>query len=200
MSKYTYNAQPDPYCYPGSDVLINNFGIKNAAELEAVERELTLNRLGELMHKPVTGRFGFTHLKKIHKAIFGDLYEWAGQPRKHGFISKGQTIFCNAGFIDNEAKRVFDKLTIEDYKLRNLDFNIFVERLVYYSSEINALHPFKEGNGRTLREFIRQLAAYNGYSTRWQLVPPEVLLNADIHSFYKQYDPLINAYSQILKK
>jgi cell filamentation protein len=145
MSKYTYNARPDPYCYSDSDVLINNFGIKNAAELEAVERELTLNRLGELMQKPVTGRFGFTHLKKIHKAIFGDLYEWAGQPRKHGFISKGQTIFCNASFIDKEAKRIFDKLTTDDNKLRNLDFNHFVEKLVYYSSEINVLHPFREG-------------------------------------------------------
>ena len=199
MSKYTYNAQPDPYCYPNSNVLINIFGIKNAAELDAVERELTLNRLGEFLHKPVSGRFGFTHLKKIHKAIFGDLYEWAGQPRKHGFISKGQTIFCNAGFIDNEAKRIFDELA-SDNKLRNLDFNQFVDRLVYYSSEINVLHPFREGNGRTLREFIRQLAAINGYSIRWQLVPPDVLLKADINAFYKQYDPLKSAYSQILVK
>jgi len=197
MSKYTYNAQPDPYCYPGSDVLINKFGIKNAMELDEVERELTLNRLGELMHKLVVGRFGFTHLKKIHKAIFGDLYEWAGQARKHGFISKGQTIFCNAGFIDKEAKRIFDELTF-DNKLRNLGFDQFVEKLVYYSSEINVLHPFREGNGRTLREFIRQLAAVNGYSIRWQLVPPDVLLSADISAFYKQYDPLINAYRQIL--
>jgi len=199
MSKYTYNALPDPYCYPNSDVLINTFGIMNAAELEAVERELTLNRLGELLHKPVSGRFGFTHLKKIHKAIFGDLYEWAGQPRKHGFISKGQTIFCNAGFIDNEAKRIFDELNF-DKKLRNLSFNQFVDKLVYYSSELNVLHPFREGNGRTLREFIRQLAAINGYSIRWQLVPPDVLLKADINAFYKQYDPLKNAYSQILVK
>jgi cell filamentation protein len=145
------------------------------------------------------GRFGFTHLKKIHKAIFGDLYEWAGQPRKHGFISKGQTIFCNAGFIDNEAKRIFNELAF-DHKLRNLDFSQFVDRLVYYSSEINVLHPFREGNGRTLREFIRQLAAINGYSIRWQLVPPDVLLKADINAFYKQYNPLKNAYSRILIK
>ena len=69
MSKYTYNAQPDPYCYPNSDVLINIFGIKNAAELEAVERELTLNRLGELLHKPVSGRFGL-HISRKYIKLF----------------------------------------------------------------------------------------------------------------------------------
>jgi len=200
MSKYSYNATPDPYCYPCSDVLINRFGIKDAAELEAVERELTLNRLGELLHKPVSGRFGFAHLRSIHKAIFSDLYQWAGKPREHGFISKGQTIFCNAGFIEQEAKRIFSELVLVDNKLRGFEFTHFIERLAYYSSEINALHPFREGNGRTLREFVRQLAAVNGFFIRWQLVPPEELLKADINAFYKQYTPLISVYNQILVK
>ena len=200
MSKYAYNAIPDPYCYPNSDVMINRFGIKNAMELDAVERELTLNRLGELLHKPVSGRFGFTHLKRIHKAVFGDLFEWAGQPREHGFITKGETIFCNAGFIDQEAVRIFGQLASDDNKLRGLEFDKFVERLVYYSSEINALHPFRDGNGRSLREFIRQLAAANGYSIRWQLVPPDVLLRADISAFYKEYDSLKSVYNRILMK
>jgi cell filamentation protein len=199
MSKYKYDATPDPYCYAGSNVLINKLGLKSAAELEDAERKYTANRMGILLSKPVSGRFGFTHLKNIHKAIFCDVYEWAGKTRIHGFISKDGTIFCKAEYINSEASRIFNQLASEKY-LRKLPFDQFVVRLVYYASEINALHPFREGNGRATREYIRQLAVYNNYFIAWQDVSAKELLKADIAAFARDYIPLIAIYSRILMK
>jgi cell filamentation protein len=190
-------AMPDPYCYEGTNVLINKLDIRDAKILAEAEAEYTFRSLQVLAQNPVVGRFGFTHLKRIHKAIFDGLYGWAGETRKHGFISKGGTIFTHADYIDSVAERIFKRLIAED-KLRGLIFQNFVERLTFYSSEINALHPFREGNGRALREFIRQLAAYNGYKMVWQGVSRDDLLNADIAAFQKDYGPLVAVYSKIL--
>ena len=199
MSKheYKYAIEPDPYCYAGSNVLINKLGIIEATILEAAEREYTMRRMFVLIQKPITGRFGFAHLKNIHKFIFDDIFSWAGVPRKQGFISKAGTIFCRGEYIEQEANRIFNSLAVEK-KLKGLTFDQFVSRLVYYSSEINALHPFRDGNGRAAREFIRQLAAYNGYSMAWQRVPKEALLEADVMAFAKNYTPLIDAYGCML--
>ena len=197
MCTYKYDASPDPFCYPGSNVLINKYGIKNADRLSAVEREITARKMLQLLENPIHGRFGFTHLKNIHKHIFSDLYDWAGTIRTFGFISKSGTIFCRGEHIDQEARRIFGALASEN-KLRSLPDYLFVERLAYYVSEINALHPFREGNGRVLREFTRQLAMYNGYTLMWSRVPKDEILPADIAAFAKNYKPLIEVLNKAL--
>ena len=72
--KYKYNASPDPYCYEGSKVLKDKFGLTDALELEEAERKHTANRMGILLLQPISGRFGFAHLKSIHKVVFSDVY------------------------------------------------------------------------------------------------------------------------------
>jgi addiction module RelB/DinJ family antitoxin len=111
VSKYDYGYHsPDSYCYPNTSVLINKLNITDGATLHEAERRITALRLAELMDTPVRGRFGFTHLKAIHRAIFSDIYAWAGEIRTGEFLTKGNTIFCLGRHIPSYADNLFAKL------------------------------------------------------------------------------------------
>ena len=150
----------DPYCYPDSRVLKNKLNIHDFDELSLEERKLVKYRSRELFEEPIQGRFDFEHLKAILRYLFQDIFDWAGEVRTVD-IAKGN-LFCRCFVIEAEAKRIFGELKQEKY-LRGLMIGDLSERLAYYLSEINALHPFREGNGRSQREFVRQLALLNGY-------------------------------------
>lgn len=143
------------YCYPNSNVLVNKLGIKDKDKLSVIERKLTMLRLLELFEKPIYGKFDLRHLQSIHGYIFQDVYEWRGKIRTVD-IAKGN-MFCNVKFIESQAKNIFSNLRNDKY-LEGLCREDFISKLAYYFSEINALHPFREGNGRSQREFIRMLA------------------------------------------
>lgn len=93
------------YCYPDSDVLINELDIRDADKLSMVERKLTSLRLLELMNSPIEGKFDFKHLQAIHAYIFQDVYDWAGKVRTVD-IAKGN-MFCNVKFISDQADVIF---------------------------------------------------------------------------------------------
>lgn len=82
---------------------------------------------------------------------------------------------------------MLDQLKKENY-LANLNKENLSKRLAYYLSELNVLHPFREGNGRTIREFIRQLAYKNGYLLDLQKTTPEEIFNASVKSVYDTTD------------
>lgn len=172
------------YCYPNSEVLINKLGIKDLDKLHTVERKLTLVRLMELLEKPINGNFDLKHLQAIHKYIFQDIYDWAGKIRVVD-IAKGN-MFCNVRFIEDQAEQIFLKLQQEKY-LVGLDEETFAKRLAYYFSEINALHPFREGNGRSQREFVRSLALRNGYLVHFDRISEEEMILASQRSFLCDY-------------
>ena len=130
------------YCYPDSDVLINKLDIRELDKLHTFERKLTMLRLRKLMDKPISGKFDFKHLQAIHRYIFQVVYDWAGKVSTV-YIAKGN-MFCNVRFISGQADEIFTKLKEEKY-LAGLDEETFIKRLAYYFSEINALHPFREG-------------------------------------------------------
>lgn len=175
------------YCYPGTDVLINKLGIRDQDQLDAAERDLTAFRLISLRDHPIHGKFDYKHLKAIHKYIFQDIYSWAGKERKVD-IAKGN-MFCNVMFLPQQANRIFSELTNENY-LEDLPKDKFIERLAYYFGEINALHPFREGNGRTQREFFRELSMHMGYVMDFSMISQEDMLEASKDSFMLQYDKL----------
>ena len=172
------------YCYPGTDVLKNKLNIQNADRLLEAERKLTMLRLLELLEHPVTGAFDYEHLKAIHGYIFQDIYDWAGQERVVD-IAKGN-MFCSVRFITEQADILFAELKADKY-LANLPKESFIKKLAYYLSEINALHPFREGNGRTQREFIRALAIKNGYQIKFANVSEKEMIKASQASFLRDY-------------
>ena len=175
------------YCYPATDVLINKFGISNANELNNLERQITSARSMELEHTPVQGKFDLEHLRKIHKKLFGDLYVWAGQIRDVR-IAKGN-MFCYPEYIRPMADEIFAEL-LDEKHLKSLKRTAFIERMAYYMGEVNALHPFREGNGRAQRIFFTQLAREAGYNLNLARVDKSQLLQADIAGMAGSYDAL----------
>lgn len=172
------------YCYKGSDILINKPDIRDEGRLKIVEKRLTMLRLLELLDNPIEESFDLEHLRNIHRYIFQDIYEWAGEIRSVD-ISK-ENMFCHAKFISVQADEIFLKLKSEQY-LSGLDRDSFVKRLAYYFGEINALHPFREGNGRSQREFIRALALKNGYVIHYDRISAKEMISASIKSFFCNY-------------
>ena len=156
-----YEVRNSIYCYPNSNVLKNKLDIMDATKLQKVETQLVLIKLYELRQKGITGDFSPRHLIAIHLFIFGDLYPFAGKFRTEN-IAKDHFRFAEWEFIEEELNRLTRQLQAEDY-LAGLSKEDLAKRLAYYLSELNVLHPFREGNGRTIREFIRQLALRNGY-------------------------------------
>ncbi len=159
----------DPYSDPVTGVLYNKLGLGTAAGLEAAEREITHAALILVDESPVSPSYDLPHLQEIHKQIFGDIYEWAGQIRTVA-IAKG-AMFCLPQYIDSSAAVIFGELHDEDC-LRGLRRDAFVGRLAHYLGEVNALHPFREGNGRAQRAFFGQLARDAGFTRAWQHLDP----------------------------
>ena len=170
------------YCYPNSDVLINKLGITDGSELFEVEKELTSIRLKELQDNPIKGNFNFKHLKAIHKYIFQDLYEWAGEERTVE-IGKGN-LFCTTQCIQPYAQSVFEKYYRECNSAKS-DFEKYVNVFSNNYGDLNALHPFREGNGRAQREFARLVCLECGYYFDLSNITHKEMVEASILSFNK---------------
>ncbi len=191
-----YNLEKDyksPYCYEGTYVLKNNLNIRDKEKLDIVEGVISLDRITFLQENPIKGKFDVNHLMKIHKFIFGDIYPFAGKFRNEE-ISKGGE-FAPTYYLGESVKDLLGKLSKEKY-LKGLDVDKISERLAHYMSELNFAHPFREGNGRTHREFIRTLALKNGYELDWDKIDSNELLNATITGT-REYN--LNPLTQLIK-
>ena len=150
---------------PATGVLRNKLGMSEAGELDTAEREITHAALIFLKESPVPPSYDLGHLCAIHRRIFGDIYEWAGQLRTVA-IAKGSW-FCLPQYIESSAAEIFRALQAESL-LRGLPRDVFTERLTYYLGEVNAIHLFREGNGQAQRAFFEQLASDAGFILDWQ--------------------------------
>ncbi|MFG1949708.1 Fic/DOC family protein [Micromonospora sp. NPDC048830] len=129
-----------------------------------VEARLVSVRDVQIARSTIPGDYGLAHLQRFHKVLFGDVYAWAGQTRTVD-ISKG-VLFCHWRFIEDQLSAVLRSLA-RDGHLVGFNQESFVEALAYYYGELNVCHPFREGNGRTVRAFFRQLGAAAGYQLDW---------------------------------
>lgn len=198
MSKdYNYSYEYDiRYCYPNSNVLKNKLGIKDLDKLKEAELEITSLKIAKARIQKVNGNFDFEHLKHIHKYIFEDIYDWAGKVRWVN-IAKGN-MFCNYEYIELNAIHLFDKLRKEEY-LKNISTEELPIKLAYYLSEINVIHPFREGNGRTQRLFIEYLAEANGYVLDFDKVSKEEMIPASAESFACRYKLMNKLFQKIIE-
>lgn len=170
------------YCYPNSEVLKNKLNITDKNELFETETELTAIRLKELQYKPIKGNFDFKHLKEIHKYIFQDIYDWAGKERTVE-IGKGN-LFCTTSCIQNYAESIFNKYYSQCYNAKD-NFEDFIRIFADNYGDLNALHPFREGNGRAQREFARLICLECGYSFTLSVATHSQMLEASKLSFDK---------------
>ena len=200
MGKKFYEEfeQDTNYCYGDSCILKNKLGIKNQEELEEAERNITALRILQLKTGELRGEPNFKYLCKIHKHIFGDIYPWAGKIRTVD-ISKGN-MFCNSQFILENAEEIFGNLKKENYLQDYHDVDKMSERLSYYLSDINALHPFREGNGRAQREFIIVLARRAGFHVDFSKVSQKEMIKASEEAFYCDYRHMNDIFLRITSK
>ena len=171
-----YEARNSIYCYPNSNVLINKLDLKNAKRLEKAEKMIVLAKLYDLRQGKIKGNFDKAHFISIHKYLFEDLYSFAGKFRTEN-IAKNSFSFAEWEYIESELDRVLLKLKDENF-LEGLNKEDLAKRLSFYMSELNVLHPFREGNGRVIREFIRELALRNGYIIDYTKTTTQELLDA----------------------
>ena len=188
--KYTYEKTAN-YCYKGTDVLINKLNITNDKDLFDAERELVLLRTHELNENPLKGNFDFKHLKSIHKYLFQDVYRWAGDIRNCN-IAK-QDLFCLTENIESFGNEIFNKLDAEKY-LVDYDYETKIDKLIELFADINALHPFREGNGRTQRLFIENLSKINGIYLDLTNVSRTDMIIASHESINGNYEKLKNIF------
>ena len=147
-------------------VLRNAKGITDAAKLEAFIARQSYMRVAELERSPLPGNFDIQHLRRIHQHIFQDVFPWAGQFREVTTARTNSFSFPPPIYILPSLQTIVTNIRTENH-LKQLTPDTFAIRAAHYLSEINAVHPFREGNGRTQREFIRTLALTAGHRLVW---------------------------------
>jgi cell filamentation protein len=159
----------DPYIDSATGVLRNLLGIRDRETLSRVEADVTLARTIWLGENPLSGTYDLAHLQAFHRALFADIYAWAGELRT--VVIARTDPFCLPQFLESAGADLFAAIRDDRY-LRDLDRAQFVDRLSHHLGEVNALHPFREGNGRAQRAFFAQLARDAGWRIRWALLDP----------------------------
>jgi cell filamentation protein len=173
-----YDAIDDPYTYENSTVLVNKLDLRQQAELDAFEAEISSARADEPLPE---GNLDFAHYKAVHHHLFQDVYEWAGKVRTVR-IFKGGNPFCFPENIENQATRLFDELQADSF-LQGLNDSTFADKAAHFLAELNAIHAFREGNGRSQLTFFALLADHASHPIDLDKLDPHEMLDAMISSF-----------------
>lgn len=161
----------------------NLLGAKNFSKLEEREKRITYAKTRELKVNSIQGNFDYEHLKAIHRYLFEDIYVWAGMDRYEigirGDFRKGNTYFTPGSKLPETSKALFNALSNENY-FKDFSKENFIKSLASFMNGLNILHPFREGNGRTQRIFIEQLASNAGYNLNLSSISKNTIIQASI--------------------
>ena len=181
------------YTLPDGLTLKNKPGLASYEPLQAAETAYVADRLLEIrLAQCPTGKFDVVHLKAIHLHLFQDVYEWAGHTRDEPVALSDGTIatepvlrkidgkpFTEGRLIAEGLDRIARRLAGENY-LRGLASDEFAVRAADVMVDLNAVHPFREGNGRTQRVFMEALAHEAGHELDFSVVSRERMVQASI--------------------
>ena len=162
-----YEAGDDPYCYPGTTILKNRPGLRDQVALDEFEALITTQRADEPL---VLGRLDVDAYRAVHRHLFQDIFDWAGEFRTIRIAKQGST-FCYPEHIGREMQRLFGALAADD-ELRRLPSGDFAGTAAHFLAELNAIHPFCEGNGRTQNVFLAALAERAGHPLDFRRLDP----------------------------
>lgn len=182
---YDASNEQDPYCYNGTTVLRNKLDIKDSETLEAFELEMSMLRASEPLPD---GTFNPAHYCAVHHHLFQDVYDWAGIPRSIQ-TAKGGNLFCLPAYIERELAKLFIMLS-PGSPFWTDDAVTFVALAADFLAELNAIHPFREGNGRAQLAFVHLLGQAAGHAFDLTRVRRDTFLPAMIASFSGQLSPL----------
>lgn len=181
-----YGAGDDPYCYPGSDVLINKLDIKEDEQLAEAEKVLSDLSLDDIEFSPPP--YNLDYFQKIHFQLFSDIYEWAGKIRTVD-ISKGNTRFCTCQFIEREVNKLFYDLANANYFIHYTRDEL-VKAIAEFYAEINVVHPFREGNGRAQRILFEHIITNTGFTLSLASIEQNEWIEANIAGYNGDYGPM----------
>ncbi len=184
-------------CYDGTSCLINKFDIKDEVILKELETTITLNKITEYSLNPLFYSFDVQHYKSIHRYLFGDIYDWAGEYRTVDMSKKG-TNFAKAESVEKLMSNCFKRLNDKNL-FQGLKFDDFVDEFVDFYCVTNMIHPFREGNGRTQRLFLTQLINKNGYDIDFSEIDTDELMIATIQSANGIIDYLKDIFKYAIK-
>ena len=183
-------------CYSGTTVLINKLDIRNQSELDKAEKQITLLRAIQAEQNMILEKPNFQFFKDIHKFLFDDIYEWAGLVRTINISKKG-TIFCDASQIEEIGKLKFERLKKQNY-LKELKKEQFIDEISDLYNELNILHPFREGNGRTLRLFITLLIRNAGFDIDFSKCDPDIIMLSTINAAHGDISMLKFVFNEMM--
>lgn len=171
----------DPYVYPGTTILRNKYDIRDQEKLSETERRVTWKGRLSLIEKPPSQDYGLAHLQAIHSRLFSEIYDWAGQLRTVN-LSKEHTNFLPGAYLKNGINEVATKIRETGLVSRDLSDDEFCIAISNVLSDLNFVHPFREGNGRAQRAFLDDIASASGRILAWRNVSTIDHLNASIQS------------------
>ena len=180
------NKAWEDYLNPDGETLKNKLGITNPDELSKKEAELSFVRLVELNESPMTGDFDANHLKRIHYYLFQDLYDWAGNFRNVN-IAKNHSNFADYSRIQEYLDYELALMNESFKKVYNKE--LLANFVAEYYVVLLDIHPFRDGNGRTIREFLREFVIektkthdIGQYDLDWSLVDPKSINEAMVNA------------------
>jgi cell filamentation protein len=186
----------DPYVYPGTGVLRNTLEIRDLTELAVAEADIARAALAILADEPLPGGYDLAHWQAIHRRVFGSLYPWAGELRTVQ-IAKPNAFYARPEHIAGYAEGIFAEL-VKERHLIGLDREAFLERLTHYHAEMYSVHPFREGNTRSLRAFLGQLAAAAGHRVDWEHLDHKRSLAVNVQSLNGKNEQLRELLEKIV--
>lgn len=194
-----YSSNQDIYAYKDApDILINNFNIKDAKKLEYTEQGIVFNKFNKFEQYP-KGSFDLKHWQRTHKYLFSEIYPWAGEIRQVTTV-KGHTIFCKPEYIAAMHAKVHKELEKEDF-LKRVSLKELPSKLAYYHSEYNMVHPFREGNSRSLRAMFTQMVnKSHKIKINYNIVKPKEWIEASISGGLLEYKPMEDIYKRVINK
>lgn len=178
-------------------MLINKLGIRDQKQLDENETLITSVKTLQIELQPIAAAPDFAYLKALHRTLFEELYDWAGQMRTIN-MSRLRTAFCPAEQIESTAQAIFAHLSAQTY-FRNLPRTTLIDEMADLYDSLNYLHPFREGNGRVQRLYFRQLARWIGHTLNFVAVDSDRMMIATIHASAGIMDGLRQIFDEILE-
>ncbi|MFJ4086275.1 putative adenosine monophosphate-protein transferase Fic [Pseudomonas psychrophila] len=189
-----YGVGQDSYCYPGSTVLRNKLDIRDDSTLNDAEQQLSAVAAATIEFSPPP--YNLASLQKIHRTLFSDLYDWAGELRTVG-ISKQYTRFCQPDYMEKEAGKIFKGMASANW-FEGMSRSDLIVAVADAYSDLNVVHPFREGNGRTQRILFEHLVMNAGFEISWWGVENDEWLYANIAAYNCVLEPLQQVFNRCI--
>lgn len=182
-----YDAINSKYTYKGTDILKNKLDIQDEELLKEYETRIVAFKIATISTLTIKMDYTPERLKFIHKYLFEDIFYFAGEYRQEN-ITKGNFRFSEYVYIEDNIKQIFEKIDID--KMKVMSFDEFIKTLSYIMTELNVLHPFREGNGRTIRELVREICFDTGYVIDWYEINHDDILKASVKAVFDETEQI----------